>query len=75
MPIYPVLKQKIEERGIDVSVIAFSLKISDDKFTDKLNGIGSFYFDEALTIQNYFFPDVTLQELFKRNINIKRGGI
>ncbi|MGN1457962.1 MAG: hypothetical protein ACI4XP_08420 [Acutalibacteraceae bacterium] len=66
MSVYPVLEQKIKEREINTSVIAFSLKISDDEFKGKLNGTESFYFDEALTIRDYFFPDVTLQELFNR---------
>jgi hypothetical protein len=68
---YPVLKQYMMERGIHVAHI-MKLLILDYQCTWKrVNGITKISIDEAIQIQETFFPDVPVNELFRHGIDDK----
>ena len=64
--IFPNLVGKIAALGIKKSEIAKRLNISERALYNKLTGISSFTWEEACLIQQYFFPDVDINWLFKR---------
>lgn len=70
MPNYTILKQKIKDDNISISIISSFIGIPKNSLIDKLNGKSSFYFDEAVKIRDIFFPDSSLQELFKKETKI-----
>ena len=68
MPVaYPILTGEIAKRGIKKSAIAKHIGISDHALYNKLAGQVSFTWDEVLSINSCFFPDLNPQELFSRS--------
>lgn len=63
---FPVLNGEIANRGITKTAIARSLKISYRSLYNKMAGITPFSLEEALSIQERFFPDMDLRTLFRR---------
>lgn len=62
---YQFLAEKINERGIRKSVIARRLGIASRSLSSKICGKTRFAYDEAQIIHHDFFPDISLDELFK----------
>lgn len=63
---YPVFSGEIAKRGIRKTTIAKAIGVSYNAFYNKMRGVASFTFDEACTIQERFFPDMDLRNLFRR---------
>lgn len=62
---YPVLERLIWEKGLFKKDIAEQLDVSVAQFLRKLNGEYRFWLDEAFILQKKFFPDITVEELFR----------
>lgn len=65
---YPVLESKIAERGIKKTKIAKAINVSYQSLTNKLVGNTAFTWDEVCAVQERFFPDMQLKELFSRTV-------
>lgn len=65
---YKNLTERMKEKGITGKQIASLLDCRQATISEKLNGIVGcgFYFDEALKIQQVFFPEYNLEYLFRR---------
>lgn len=63
---YPVLEAKITDRGIKKIKIAEAINVSYRSFTNKLSGNTAFTWDEVCVVQERFFPDMELKDLFSR---------
>ena len=63
---YPMLTGKIAERGISKSKIADAIGISPRSLRNKMDGNTSFTWEEVCTIQERFFPDMQMKDLFSR---------
>ena len=63
---YPILTGKIAERGIAKTKIAEAIGVSYRSFHNKMDGNTSFTWDEVCMIQERFFPDMQLKDLFAR---------
>lgn len=64
--VYPNLAGEIAKRGIKKCVLAKEAGISDRVLRNKMAGKGSFSIQEAVEIKNKFFPDYTVDDLFRR---------
>ena len=64
---YPVLTGKIAERGISKSKIAEAIGISPRSFRNKMDGNTKFTWEEVCIIQERFFPDMQMKDLFSRS--------
>lgn len=64
---FPTLEAEIAGRGIRKDKISKLLEVDYSTFGHKLNGERSFKLEEAIKIQETFFPDITVNELFKHN--------
>lgn len=62
---YTVLAIKIFERGLKKNAIAKSINITPRAFNNKLAGITPFTWEQACSIQEIYFPDISKDELFK----------
>lgn len=62
---YPVLESEIILRKISKKDIYSLLGFQANTFTLKLNGNLRFSLDEAIRIQETFFPDVSVNQLFR----------
>lgn len=62
---YPVLESEIILRKISKKDIYQLLDVQPNTFTLKLNGNLRFSLDEAIRIQETFFPDISVNELFR----------
>lgn len=64
----PYMKLKVEmvKNNITVPMIAKRLEITEASVRNKINGLSTFYFDEADTIRKELFPDKTLEQLFRK---------
>lgn len=62
---YPVLESEIILRKISKKDIYQLLDVQPNTFTLKLNGNLRFSLDEAIRIQETFFPDVSVNQLFR----------
>ena len=62
---YPVLESEIILRKISKKDIYSLLGLQANTFTLKLNGNLRFSLDEAIRIQETFFPDISVNELFQ----------
>lgn len=62
---YPVLESEIILRKISKKDIYQLLDVQANTFTLKLNGNLRFSLDEAIRIQETFFPDISVNELFR----------
>ena len=63
--VYPNLAGEIAKRGIKKCVLAKEAGISDRVLRNKMAGKGSFSIQEAIEIKNKFFPDYTVDDLFR----------
>lgn len=61
----PNLRAELARRGIKRKAIAETLGIKQSLVTDRLNKPDGFKFSECVKIKNKFFPDMTLEYLFK----------
>jgi hypothetical protein len=64
---YPVLKQYMMERGIHVEHIRKLCFLDYQCTWKRINGITKISIDEAIQIQETFFPDVPVNELFRHD--------
>lgn len=64
-PAYPILEAKIAEHGIKKKDIAKVLRITARALSSKFTRKVSFTLDEALTIKQMFFPDISAEKLFE----------
>lgn len=72
MVIYPVLIGEMAKREIKKKDISKSIGICDKALNNKLKGKTPFTWPEVCIIRHKFFPDIVLDELFKRaNIEYK----
>ena len=62
---YPVLESEIILRKISKKDIYQLLNVQPNTFTLKLNGNLRFSLDEAILIQETFFSDVSVNQLFR----------
>ena len=66
---YPNLKFLISEKKYSQKQIAESIGIAPRTFCHKLQGVHPFTLDEAFIIQNTFFPEIKLENLFSTITN------
>ena len=64
---YPVLESEIILRKISKKDIYSLLGLQANTFTLKLNGNLRFSLDEAIRIQEIFFPDISVNQLFQHD--------
>ena len=64
---YPVLESEIILRKISKKDIYSLLGLQANTFTLKLNGNLRFSLDEAIRIQETFFPDISVNQLFQHD--------
>ena len=64
---YPVLEHEIILRNITKKEMREFLDIEQSCFVLKLNGARMFSLEEAIRLQEEFFPDVTVNELFRHD--------
>ena len=64
---YPVLESEIILRKISKKDIYQLLDVQPNTFTLKLNGNLRFSLDEAIRIQETFFSDVSVNQLFQHD--------
>lgn len=62
---YTVLNKLIEERAIKRIAIAQTIGVTEQTLRNKLQGRSKFDIDEATMIQERYFPDITVTELFR----------
>lgn len=67
---YSNLVGEIAKRKIKKYTIAQALKLHNNSFRNKLYGKTSFSVDEAIQIQEKFFPDLEIKYLFSSD----KGG-
>lgn len=68
---YPNLAGEIARRGIKKKVIAESLGVCRRSLQNRLDGKVPFSYEDASTIQKHFFPDLTLDYLFEKEMKDK----
>lgn len=66
MVYYPILAGEIAKRGVKKKTIAQSIGVCDKSLSNKMSGRVPFSLQEAMTINKTFFPDIEIDELFKR---------
>lgn len=64
---YSNLEAEIVRNRISKEILAKAIGKTYTTFTLKLNGKYSFTYDEAIKIQETFFPDIEIKELFKKD--------
>ena len=62
---YPVLEHEIILRNITKKEMRDFLGLEQSGFVLKLNGMRRFSLEEAIRLQEEFFPDLTVNELFR----------
>lgn len=62
---YPVLESEIILRNITKKEMREFLGVEQSTFVTKLNGTRRFSLDEAIRLQEEFFPDTSVNELFR----------
>lgn len=68
MTTYPTLSREISSRGIKLRVIASAINISERTLYNKIRGIRPFTWDEVKVIQSRFFPDISVDDLFEKEV-------
>ncbi len=66
---YYNLEAEIVRKNISKEVIAKKINKTYNTLSQKLNGKYPFTYDEALIIQENYFPNIELKELFKRDVS------
>ena len=64
---YPILEAEMGRNGIQKEQFRKLLKIDRSSVSQKVNGYRPFKVDEAIRIQEAFFPNVSINELFQHN--------
>jgi transcriptional antiterminator len=67
MVTFPNLRSEMARTGVNNHQIAETLHISERAYRNKLNGITGFLLSEALVLRRTFFPELTIEELFKND--------
>lgn len=62
---YPVLESEIILRNITKKKMREFLGVEQSTFVTKLNGTRRFSLDEVIRLQEEFFPDISVNELFR----------
>ncbi len=62
---FPMLEAEMGRRGIQKEHFRQLLGIDYSSVSQKVNGHRKFLLDEAIHIQEAFFPDVSINELFR----------
>lgn len=70
---FPTLRAEMARHGIKVIAIAELLKLSRKSIGDRLSGKYEFTNAEMRKIRNEFFPTMTIDELFLREVEMKVG--
>lgn len=65
---FKTLNGKIEERGIKKTIIAKTLGVSERALRYKIEGESPLSWDQACAIQENFFPDIDLRNLFPEQV-------
>lgn len=65
-PVFPVLEAEAAKRGILKRSIAECIGVYPRSLSCKLTGKSGFTLDEAIAIQERFFPDMDFKELYKK---------
>ena len=63
---YPNLKREMYMKRITHAQIAHATSVRASTITEKINGKHEFKSSEMFTIQKEFFPELTLEYLFKQ---------
>lgn len=63
---YPNLEAELARKNIKRKELAELLKVRPATIYDKLNGKYPFTVNEAMTIKNHFFPNLTVDYLFSQ---------
>ena len=66
MPIYPNLETAIVQKGILKKDIAAEIGINARTLSSKLIGEKGFWLSEALAIRAIYFPEMSVEFLFKK---------
>jgi hypothetical protein len=69
------LKAELSRKALTAKDIAALLDKRVATIYDKMNGHYSFSFEEALLIRDRFFPEFTLEYLFKKENQIARKEV
>ena len=72
---FPNLNAEMSRIGLTAMDISKELDFSYTSLRNKLNGTTEFLCSEIFEIQERYFPTLTLEYLFKRKKNTKRGGV
>jgi len=60
------LEKVRKDKNVTLTDMADAIKVRYQTISDKINGDSDFKFNEALTIQQKFFPEFDLVYLFER---------
>jgi len=64
--IFPIIKTALDNGKISVETIAETLDESEMYVVERLSGIDNFNINEAMTINNYLFPEIPFKILFSK---------
>lgn len=59
------LRAEMAREGVTMVDISKALGLRYATISDKINGKSRFYYDEAVRVKDLFFPDCTIEYLFK----------
>lgn len=66
--VFPIIKTALDNGVVSVDIIAETLKESESYVTKKLSGVDNFDINEAMTINNIFFPEIPFKVLFSKKM-------
>lgn len=67
---YSNLKAEMAREGIKQVQIAELLDVREATISDKINGKSTFDIDEAIKIKRTYFPNLSLEYLFSRDVSV-----
>lgn len=62
-----ILKSEMVKVNISVKDLAFKIGITERSLRNKINGVTEFSWSEVLKIKNIVAPNLSLEELFKKD--------
>lgn len=65
---FPNLKAEMARRNIKVKDLASSIGVAPKTVYNRLSGRTEFTLSEMLTIKRHYFPDLTLDYLFNKDV-------
>ena len=65
--VFPIIKDALDNGMISIDTIADTLDESESYVTKRLSGLDNFDINEAMAINNYFFPEIPFKTLFSKN--------